>query len=368
MYVVASLIVAAWVTLYPRLLEAYQEPVNPPIVASLCRYGEEPGTWLDLPSMEALQPYPLQRMRLVPDDKLPHKKVGGRWQLYNKDCQLSNRIRADLLDPPQPDAPTPRTNVFFIGDSIDGLTLEYTCYHYAREYGINITRDVECPPIPCLHTGNVALAGSAPNHCITERFAMFHRFVATANPEEVDFNELLGLMIFYLEKFSGVKEPQLVVMGLEFWELAHLSWDVNRTYEQVNMDHTFLPKWWLESFRQNYTSLIRLVRQKLPSALIVVRTNAFPWYDCQDGKPQERKGWAKKMFVGQMNAAIRATARELNLPLIDVAAMSEGMVPQQYLNPGDYVHSLHWLNLEAFNIALNILHQYTAVTTASNSR
>ncbi|GFR45437.1 hypothetical protein Agub_g6816 [Astrephomene gubernaculifera] len=354
----AWLIVASLIALCPQLLEGYEAPINPPLVSGLCRYGEEPGTWLDLPSNADLRQYPLQRVSFIPDGKLPQNKVGGRWSLYNKDCKLSNRLRADIFDQ-SPTPIKPRTHVFFIGDSNDVHTLEYICNQYAREQHINITRDVQCPPMPCLRTGSVPLAGVEPNYCLTERFHAYQRFVPTANKDRVDLNEIVDSLKFYLDRYSKVQEPQLVVIGLEFWEVARLAWDANRTYDQVNTEHHYLPLRWLASFVQNYTSLVSLVRQKLPSALIVARTNAFPRYDCLFGLPPEEKRWAKKMFIAQMHGAIRYTARQLNLPLIDIAAMSEGLVPEQYLN--DDIHTVQWLNVESFNIALNYLHQYTAV-------
>ncbi|KAG2491280.1 hypothetical protein HYH03_010286 [Edaphochlamys debaryana] len=338
--------------------------VNPYWIKELCAYGEEPGVWRELPNQQGMVfPNGGHLPQLIDTNT---SFVGGRYELLNKDCQLKNRFKEYLFDPP-PTADAKPLHIAFFGDSVDSQTLEHTCWTDAREHGQNTTlvphwqstADCFAQGLTCLTPGS----HWELNMCMIRRAHMYGRVVPSLHP---DFNySATGFkpMPYLFEQSrefmlnnSGT-DPDFIMLGVHFWELGHLV-DGMRPVEGITDDTRILPTWFVDIELQRYSEAVMMMRKVFPKSLILIRTVAPPLHDLESGRSVTHKHWSHRMWIGQMNAIVRAIARKHNIPLVDMGLMAEGFVPQQIISPGDSHHPAQWLNLEAFNVALNIYHDY----------
>ncbi|KAG2491291.1 hypothetical protein HYH03_010297 [Edaphochlamys debaryana] len=339
--------------------------VNPVWVRELCQYGALPGTWKEMPAQQAMIFPPGAHLPQLIDTNTSF--VGGRYQLLDKGCQLKNRFKEYFFEPP-PTADAKPLHIAFFGDSVDSQTLEHTCWTDAREHGQNTTLVPHWQPTTdCTLEGRTCLTpGShfALIMCIVRRVHLYARVVPSIHP---DFN-FTGLgftplpLVFeqardFMRTNTGPADPDFIVLGVHFWELGHLT-DGMRPVEGINDSTRILPIPLIDIELQRYMEMVLMVRQVFPKSLIMARTVGPPLHDLDSGRSVTHKHWSHRMWIGQMNSVVRAACRKLNIPIIDVGMMVEGFVPQQLISPGDSHHPAQWLNLEAFNVALNIYHDF----------
>lgn len=131
---------------------------------------------------------------------------------------------------------------------------------------------------------------------------------------------------------------------------------------RVNMEHTILPLWWLEQWMANFTTALQHTRQVFPKALLVCHTSVPPAHDVNGLPPSLEQGWARLMWIAQMNAAGRTVCERLNVPTVDWEHIAAGFT--SYQAKIDLTHPSDWLNLEALNVELNLLDEYRQAEAA----
>ncbi|KAG2430986.1 hypothetical protein HYH02_013518 [Chlamydomonas schloesseri] len=270
---------------------------TPSWASKLCAYGTLPGTWLESPQRPEDKPPPANHPQLL--DK-PGSEVGGRYRLLPNrgQCQLQNRLKQYLFPSPEhPEISLGRPlRVLSLGDSVDGQTEENICWMDALHDGRNSTTYVDADGRDYYTTltpectqqqqqqqqpGGARLSClTQPTHtktnlCITSRVHMYQRVVISLQPT---FNETLfgdewgfrGLPALVNEtrdfvlRNSGAEDMDMVILGVHFWELAHLV-DDTRPVEGIDGTTVPLPLSYLEAHMRRYSDFIALVRRAFPT-------------------------------------------------------------------------------------------------------
>jgi hypothetical protein len=316
-----------------------------PALCSRCLYGVEPGhwqhfDWVDTPGRGSTADYnrldsSAESLWLQTSVEPETTPFGSAYQTFKVECRLRNVLgkywTQDFFE---------HKTIVLIGDSSDAHFLDFLCITYHTK-GFTGWRAF-------VHSHHTI------NYCTLPSGLMLVQVYLLRANHHADHNVIQVVNKFFnarndshtYEHFDGTdrraldgraddvepimrRKPDLIVVSSAYWSLHHF---VSQHTEEVTP--SVMPEAYVLHYIATTKDLVQTTRAHFPATRILVHTSPEIRTDCAHGARPNSDGshkhvWGKRAYVAQLNAALRFSATELGVELVDYELISKAFQPSQ---------------------------------------